>query len=251
MRQPDHRRPSTPADAAVRSAWFAAEPRDLTAQIAASADQPGPTPAGSPLDNLVTELLSEIDACDPVNAGHSARVATLAVLTGRALGISGDALNDLRIGALLHDVGKILLPADLLRKPGALDSQELTMVRRHTAFGGAILSRIPVLAFAVPVARWHHERWDGLGYPDRLFGERIPLFARIVSVADTFDAMTAPRSYGVALATDEALAELEANAGSQFDPIVTRAFVSLVEERDFRQTFDACASSIITLRAAA
>jgi HD-GYP domain-containing protein (c-di-GMP phosphodiesterase class II) len=247
MRQPEHNRPTTPATS--RPAWFAAEPRDLLSQVSASAEPA--LPSGSPLDNLVTELLSEIDACDPVNAGHSVRVATLALLTGRALGIAGDALNDLRVGALLHDVGKILLPADLLRKPGALDANELVMVRRHTAFGGAILSRIPALAFATPVARWHHERWDGLGYPDRLFGERIPLFARIVSVADTFDAMTAPRSYGVALAVEDALAEIESNAGTQFDPIVARAFVSLVEERDFRQTFDACASSIVTLRAAA
>ncbi len=255
----DSRRPVPNASQPVRPAWFVAEPRDARAASGTDPRTNGlPLPAGEPLahgncalSNLVTELVSQIDACDPVNAGHSVRVATLATLTGRALGIEGEAMRDLRIGALLHDVGKILLPADLLRKPGALDPQELAMVRRHTAFGGAILSRIPVLAFAVPVARWHHERWDGLGYPDRLFGERIPLFARIVAVADTFDAMTAPRSYGAALAVEDALAELEANAGTQFDPVVARAFVSLVAERDFRQSFDACASSIITLPAAA
>ena len=157
------------------SAWFMAEPRDVTAQTV-------PVPVTDcPLSALVGE---QVDAADPSQAGHAARVAALATMLGSSIGMDAAELRQLRIAALLHDVGKILVPAEILRKAGPLTVAEASTVRRHTVYGGTILRRIPVLAFAASTARWHHERWDGLGYPDGVFGNAIPLHARVVSVAD-------------------------------------------------------------------
>ena len=227
------------------SAWFMAEPRDVTPQTV-----PAPV-TDCPLSTLVGELVAQVDAADPSQAGHAARVAALATMLGSSIGMDAAELRQLRIAALLHDVGKILVPAEILRKAGPLNVAEASTVRRHTVYGGTILRRIPVLAFAASTARWHHERWDGLGYPDGVFGNAIPLHARVVSVADALDAMTSVRAYRPAISLEAAFFELEAQSGAQFDPLIVAAFGPLVGANGFRDSWDNLANKIEALPAAA
>jgi HD-GYP domain-containing protein (c-di-GMP phosphodiesterase class II) len=140
------------------------------------------------------------------------------------MGIAGTELDDLERAAELHDIGKIAIPDTILNKPGPLDDEEWAFMRRHTLIGESMLSAAPALHAAALIVRSSHERYDGAGYPDGLRGEQIPLASRIVFVCDAYHAMTSDRPYGVTASTPEALAELDACAGSQFDPAVVRAF---------------------------
>jgi len=177
--------------------------------------------------NLDTvEMLAEtIDAKDPYTRGHCNRVRTLTLETARAAGLDPSELQMLEYAALLHDVGKIGVPESLLNKTGPLSDDELQQFRRHTTIGENILRTVAFFAPCLPVVRSHHEWFDGSGYPDGLSGGEIPRRARIVSVADAYDAMTSNRPYRAALSTDEALARLDAGSGTQFDPEVLRVFV--------------------------
>ena len=148
-------------------------------------------------------------------------------------------------------MGKILVPAAILQKVSPLTTMEASAIRRHTVYGGSILRKIPVLAFAAPVARWHHERWDGLGYPDGLVGNSIPLHARIVAVADALDAMTSVRAYRPAIGLEQAFEELEAQSGAQFDPLIVAAVGPLVGGDGFRDSWESIANHIVSLPAAA
>ena len=130
-------------------------------------------------------------------------------------------------GFLLHDVGKLAVPDAILNKPGRLDPDELAVMRSHADAGAKILDGVPGLGRGLDIVRHHHERWDGQGYPAGLAGEEIPLWARIFSVIDTLDAMTSDRPYAERRPLDEALAEIEANAGSQFDPAVVRSLLRM------------------------
>ena len=227
------------------SAWFMAEPRDVATETVAA------PLTDCPLSALVGELVAQVDAADPSQAGHAVRVAALATMLGSSIGMDAAELRQLRIAALLHDVGKILVPAEILRKAGPLTVAEASTVRRHTVYGGTILRRIPVLAFAASTARWHHERWDGLGYPDGMVGNAIPLHARVVSVADALDAMTSVRAYRPAISLEAAFFELEAQSGAQFDPLIVSAFGPLVGATGFRDSWDNLANKIEALPAAA
>lgn len=233
-------------------AWFTVEPRDA-APHAAHAVPPVRSFGESdcPLSHLVTELVGQVDAADPSQAGHSLRVAALATMLGSSIGMNARELRELRIAALLHDVGKILVPAEALRKEGPLSVTETSAVRRHAVLGGMILRKIPVLAFAAPVARWHHERWDGLGYPDGIQGAAIPLHARVVAVADALDAMVSVRPYRRAMGLQEAFAELEAQSGAQFDPLIVSATGPLVGAPGFEDSVAVIAQDIEVLPAAA
>jgi diguanylate cyclase (GGDEF)-like protein/PAS domain S-box-containing protein len=155
---------------------------------------------------------------------HSSVVAELARAVGDRMGIAGTELDDLERAAELHDIGKIAIPDTILNKPGPLDDEEWAFMRRHTLIGESMLSAAPALHAAALIVRSSHERYDGAGYPDGLRGEQIPLASRIVFVCDAYHAMTSDRPYGVTASTPEALAELDACAGSQFDPAVVRAF---------------------------
>jgi HD-GYP domain-containing protein (c-di-GMP phosphodiesterase class II) len=166
-----------------------------------------------------------MSACDPSLEGHAARVAAHAEAIARRLGWEEDALADLRLGAALHDVGKVNVRAGLLAKPGLLDDAELAEVRAHPVEGAWLIVGIPSFAAALPYVLFHHERWDGTGYPTRRAGREIPLAGRLLAVADAFDAMTSVRPYRDALAIDGAIAEVERCSGSQFDPGVAGAFV--------------------------
>ena len=246
--------PSTSTDRAARTPeqrrsagrWILAEPRGTP--VLPAPDRPL---TDCSLSALVGELVEQVDAVDPSHAGHSVRVAALSAMLGSSLGMGAQELRRLRISALLHDVGKMLVPAEILAKAGPLTAAEGSQIRRHTVYGGAILRRIPALSFAAPVARWHHERWDGLGYPDGAFGNAIPLHARVVAVADALDAMTSVRPYRDAITLEAAFTELEAQSGAHFDPLVVTAVGPLVGAAGFRDSWDSLTENIEALPAAA
>jgi putative nucleotidyltransferase with HDIG domain len=171
-------------------------------------------------------LADAVELQDAYTADHASEVADLAVAVGGRLGVSGAELDRLRYGALLHDVGKIGVPGEILRKPGPLSAAERARMDEHTAIGARMLERIPFLAPVAPLVRSAHERYDGGGYPDGLAGLEIPRGAMVIATCDAFHAMTSNRSYREAMTQDEAIRELEANAGTQFDPAVVVALVA-------------------------
>jgi len=161
---------------------------------------------------------------------HSRSVVILAHRVGEVMGVSESVLREIEFGALLHDVGKMAVPNEILNKPSSLTEDEWTVMRRHTAEGERMLSRIGgVLAEVGTVIRSHHERFDGSGYPDGLRGEEIPLAARVISCCDAFSAMTTDRPYRQALDLPEAVEELRSNSGTQFDPRVVEALIDVAE----------------------
>jgi HD-GYP domain-containing protein (c-di-GMP phosphodiesterase class II) len=172
-------------------------------------------------------LTAAIDAKDRYTCGHSERVALLASRLAAAAGLGETYAGRIHICGLLHDVGKIGVPEAVLSKPGKLTEQEFGLVRLHPEIGFRILKDIPQLADILPGVLHHHERWDGDGYPHNLRGEQIPLPARILGLADTFDAMSSNRSYRAAVPRDAVLAEIRRLAGAQFDPALANTFLSL------------------------
>jgi HD-GYP domain-containing protein (c-di-GMP phosphodiesterase class II) len=179
----------------------------------------------------IRSLASAIDAKDPYTRGHAERVAALAVEIGRELGLHGEGLSALEYAGILHDVGKIGIPDALLAKNAPLAPDEMALVRGHPRIGAEIVGGVAFLAGALPAIRSHHERWDGGGYPDRLAGEQIPLVARIVNAADTWDACTSERPYQKALAPAAAAALLSTLRGTQLDPTVHDALVAVLARR--------------------
>ena len=174
----------------------------------------------------IRALAAALDARDPYTAGHSERVSAISVLIGREMHLGTSELDVLRLGALLHDIGKIGLADEVLRKPGGLTTEEYEQIKRHPALGARILRQVPFLAPHLPIVELHHERPDGRGYPFGLRGEDIPLAARIVHVADAYDAMTSARAYRPARARAEAVSELQRNSGTQFDHASVEALLS-------------------------
>jgi putative nucleotidyltransferase with HDIG domain len=181
---------------------------------------------------MLTVLTGAIEARDPYTRGHSARVTALAEAVAQRLGWSEERLESLRIGGPLHDIGKLAVSDEVLRKEGRLDESELAEIREHPKIGARILLRMAALREAIPYVLYHHERWDGHGYPSGKAGEEIPLEARVLAVADAFDAMTSDRPYRRALSRGEALAEVERCAGTQFDPEIARVFLELFSEAE-------------------
>jgi hypothetical protein len=178
----------------------------------------------------VEALAAAMDMRDRRTAAHSEDVVRLAAEVGRLLGLEPASLVELEFAARLHDVGKIRVPDAVLHKPGPLDHDEYEIIRCHAAWGSETLSTIPGLEAVATVVRFHHERWDGNGYPDRLAGARIPLASRIICACDAFAAMTADRPYRDAMEREEALAEVVSKSGSQFDPAVVDALAEVVED---------------------
>jgi len=179
----------------------------------------------------IRALAAALDARDPYTAGHSERVSELSVRIGQQMHLTDADLDVLRLGALLHDIGKIGLSDEVLRKPASLTAEEFEQIKRHPALGARILRLVPFLAPHLPIVELHHERPDGQGYPFGLRGDDIPLGARIVHVADAFDAMTSARAYRPARGALEAIAELRRLAGTQFDPASVDALVAAVPLR--------------------
>ncbi|HXG40897.1 MAG TPA: HD domain-containing phosphohydrolase [Candidatus Limnocylindrales bacterium] len=178
---------------------------------------------------VVAALANAVEAKDPVTEHHCQRLALLAARLATRVGLDTAEMETIAYGALLHDVGKIGIPEAILTKPGPLDDGEWELMRRHPEIGERICRPLAASNGFLPIIRHHHERWDGKGYPDRLRGEEIPLGARIVAVADAFDAMTHDRNYRAARPVADALAEIDREACRQFDPQLARLFVGAID----------------------
>jgi putative two-component system response regulator len=178
---------------------------------------------------LASALANAIEARDSYLHGHCERLASLAVRIAELLELAADQIEAIRLGAVLHDIGKIGIPDRVLLKPGLLDADERAIIEEHTVIGDRLLEPLDLLAGARPVVRHHHERWDGGGYPDGLAGEAIPLSARIVAVADSVEAMTSRQLYRKPLTADETVAELRAGADAQWDARIVEIVLGLIE----------------------
>ncbi|XKE94928.1 HD domain-containing protein [Metaplanococcus flavidus] len=186
--------------------------------------------------SMIRTLAKVLDARDPYTAGHSERVANYSVWIAGKLGMATDKKKELYKAALLHDVGKIGIPDDILRKPDRLTKEEYEAIKLHTVVGADILSNMEpkrAMADVIQTARSHHERMDGSGYPDGLKGNEISLFARIVGVADTFDAMTTARSYSKGMPYRDATEELIRCKDTLFDSAIVDAFTTILAESDY------------------
>jgi putative nucleotidyltransferase with HDIG domain len=251
--------------AAIVSAWvlsrWIAHPLEGLIAAAGEAARAGciseDFPAGSPLDefNRLAETLNcaarsvhhsqadldrtylqfietmaqVLDARDPYTAGHSLRVASYAYAIARAMDVPELEAENIRIAAQLHDIGKVGIPDAVLQKVGRLTTEEFGLIKLHPQIGRRILEKMGKFREFLPVVELHHENHDGTGYPYKLSGDRIPLAARIVHVADAFDAMVTHRHYRKALALPEAILELRVNSGTQFDPVITPVLLRLIE----------------------
>jgi putative nucleotidyltransferase with HDIG domain len=180
--------------------------------------------------NSIRALAAAIDAKDPYTRGHSERVARYSSQVAKEMGLTAEDVRRVRLSALLHDVGKIGIDDRILRKPTALTEEEFEIMKSHPVKGAAIMEAIPQLRDVIPGMKHHHERWEGGGYPDGLAGEEIPLQARIVSVADTFDAMTTTRPYQRAMDIRFVFQRLRDLAGNRFDPSVVEALIQSYEK---------------------
>jgi putative nucleotidyltransferase with HDIG domain len=181
--------------------------------------------------STVRVLAAAIDARDNYTLGHSTRVAQLSLDLGRDLGFNPAQLEELEIACLFHDVGKIKIPDSILLKMGKLDTPEQREMMRHPEYGAEILSNARSLLKYIPAVRHHHERYDGMGYPDGLSDKKIPVAAAIISLADMYDAVTSDRPYREALSDEQAQAEITGLAGMQFDPELAARFVALLKKR--------------------
>ena len=179
----------------------------------------------------IETLNDAVEARDPYTAGHSQRVRRVAVAVGRALELSGEALEALETAALFHDIGKIGMPDSILTKTDRLTREEQALMREHVIRGAEIIDRFPPFRRAIPGILHHHERWDGRGYPDGLSGDDIPVEAAIIGLADAWETITSNRPYAAALSLSDALAEIRAGRGLQFSPVVVDALWDVAKRR--------------------
>ena len=179
----------------------------------------------------ITALAAAVETKDSGTVGHAQRVAHLTTEVASRLGVQGEELVRIEYAALLRDIGKVKVPQRILNKTETLTDEEWGKVQQHSEFGAEMVEAIPFLAPSADLVRYHHEYWDGSGYPDGLAGEQIPLGSRILSVAADYDAMVSERPYHpVALSVDEALAEIREGSGGKYDPRVVDVFAGLIEE---------------------
>ncbi len=179
------------------------------------------------LESIQT-LRYTVDAKDTYTRGHSDRVSEYSVLIGKYLGLPESDLKTLRIGGLFHDIGKLGVPDSILLKAGKLSDNEYSEVKNHPSIGAHILSSASIFKDIIPIVKHHHERYDGHGYPSQLEGENIPYFARITSIADSFDAMTSKRAYRDSMPIEKVISEFENCKGTQFDPKLTDLFLDIL-----------------------
>ena len=179
------------------------------------------------LDAIET-LRYTVDAKDSYTKGHSERVSEYSVLLGKKLGINSDDIYVLRIGGLFHDIGKIGIPDSILTKTEKLTDEEYEQIKQHPLIGAQMLSNASIFSDIIPIVKHHHEKYDGTGYPDHLKGEEIPYMARIVSVADAFDAMASRRPYRNNVEIQKIISEISNNKHTQFDPSIADALLDII-----------------------
>jgi putative two-component system response regulator len=179
-------------------------------------------------ENVIFMLAQAVEAKDPYTEGHLQRISAYAEQLALACGLSAEEVRAVRYGGLLHDIGKIGISDVILLKPGPLSEAEWTEMRRHPEIGARIVGQMRFAPEVVPIIEYHHERWDGSGYPHGLDRETIPLGARIIAIVDAYDTMMTTRPYRRARSLEQALAQLRAGHGSQFDPAVLEVFVGLL-----------------------
>ena len=199
---------------------------------------------GPSLWDTITALAFAVEAKDPYTKDHSQRVSKLAAQIAMQTRLSEAEIEEIRLAGIVHDIGKIHVPESVLNKPTLLTAEESEIVKSHAAWGAKILEPLKVKAIE-RIVRHHHEAFDGQGYPDNLKGEQIPLGARIIAVADAFDAMVSGRPYRKARTVEEALAELRRCRGTQFDPMVVDAFLRSIESRGMQRGSDSVESLVI------
>lgn len=181
-------------------------------------------------DEFITEvLLNALELRDRGTAGHSQRVAELALRLGHVLGLPDQEMGLLRMGALLHDIGKIGVPDSILYKPGSLNDKEWVVMRQHTSYGAEIIRPIPEVRDVLSIVLYHHEKWDGTGYPHRLTGENIPVLARVCAVAEVLDSLMSDQAYRPAWPKAQVLRWMEQESGKAFDPAIVEALFTLLE----------------------
>ena len=185
--------------------------------------------------DTVKILRQTVEAKDPYTRGHSDRVSAFAVLLGSKLGLSENDLETLRVGGLFHDIGKIGIPDNVLTKDDRLTENEFSQIKEHPTIGAHILGNAKVFQDIIPIVKHHHERYDGHGYPSKLAGEDIPYLVRIVTVVDTFDAMTSNRSYRKALSLDTVKEEIQKCKGTQFDPVIAQTFLNNIDSEEVKE----------------
>jgi len=186
------------------------------------------------LEAMVHTLVKTVEAKDPYTAGHSERVMAYSLWIAETMGLSSEELHDLKVGCLMHDIGKIGIPDSILTKPDKLTEEEFRRVKEHPTIGARILEGIPTFAGCIPVVRDHHERLNGRGYPNGLTEDDLPMIVRIASVADAFDAMTSTRAYRQGMSAEEALKQLQADVMSgAFDPEVVATFAEIVRSKGY------------------
>jgi len=179
--------------------------------------------------DLVQAIRLMVDARDETTSGHSDRVSILSVKIARAMGCDEEVVDNIRTAALFHDIGKVSIPDSILLSDTKLSSEQYCEAQKHSARGAEILSTIPTLAKIAPFVRAHHERVDGNGYPDKLKADQIPLEAKIISVADVFDAMTSKRTYSAGVDVEEAVRRLKEAKGTQLDAQITDVLIDLIK----------------------
>jgi HD-GYP domain-containing protein (c-di-GMP phosphodiesterase class II) len=187
-------------------------------------------------ERTLSALVTAVETKDPYAAGHSARIAQLAEWMAEPLSMGAQDVQALRYAAMLHDVGKVGVPTRILRRPRALTPADLEALTHHPALGVVLVREIEFLSGSLAGIRHHHERWDGLGYPDSLAGDEIPLISRVIAVADAFDALTTDRTERPALAPPQALKQIEQRRGRQFDPQVVAALATVLERHEWPVT---------------
>lgn len=180
--------------------------------------------------NTVETLVRTIQAKDQYTSGHSTRVSRYALLIAEKLGLNTKERHQLYLASMLHDIGKIGVPDDLLHRPGSLSEDEMERVRNHVQLGASMIEMLGEMHPIVPLIRHHHESWDGSGYPDGMKGEEIPLISRIIAVADMYDAMTSDRPYRARRTHQEAVEEIKSTSGTKLDPRVAEAFLQVLKE---------------------
>jgi putative nucleotidyltransferase with HDIG domain len=200
------------------------------------------------LVDTITAFVNAIESKDPYLKGHSARVALYATEIARAMHLDAETVEVVNRGAMLHDLGKLSIMDTILRKPERLTADEFSLIKAHPVVGERILKPLRFLAREACAVRHHHERFDGSGYPDGLSGEDIPLAARIVTVADVFDAVTSHRPYRTALPVEAARQEIVRGRGTHFDPQVADAFLTIPLERltEIARHYDSLTSAPLT-----